>query len=303
MAFYTQSDWQWFCQRTIWYVVVASAKLQRACMNQTEDRFAFGKNWQAFLATLDQDRISKSVASLSTMLGVDSLNGKSFLDIGSGSGLSSLAAHRLGAAVTSIDFDEDSVHCTEDLRQRFTDGSEAWHASQGSVLDESFMQSLGSFDVVYAWGVLHHTGDMRRAIELAADRVADNGTLFIAIYHDQGGASRRWLTIKKTYHRLPAFLRPLFVTAVASWYECKFAVARLLRGKNPLPLEDWKAKHADRGMSAWHDWVDWVGGLPFEVATPEQIIVPLRQRGFVLENLRTVGSGWGCNEYVFRRST
>ena len=244
-------------------------------MNHQEDRFAFGRNWQAFLSTLDQDRISKSMASLSAMLGVDSLQGKSFLDIGSGSGLSSLAAYRLGASVTSVDFDDDSVRCTEEIRQRYTDGSASWHVSQGSVLDESFMKSLGSFDVVYAWGVLHHTGEMHRAIEIAADRVAVDGVFFVAIYNDQGGASRRWLWIKRMYHRVPKFLRPLWVITVATWYECKFAAARLLRGKNPLPLQDWKAKRSDRGMSAWHDWVDWVGGLPFEVATPEQIILPL----------------------------
>ena len=162
------------------------------------------------------------------------------------------------------------------------------------------MTSLGQFDIVYSWGVLHHTGDMDRAVELARQRVAPDGRFFIAIYNDQGGASRRWLAIKKTYNRLPTWLRPLWVITVASWYELKFALARLVRGKNPLPFADWRAKKQDRGMSAWHDWVDWIGGLPFEVATPERMIVPLRQHGFVLDNLKTVGNGWGCNEFVFR---
>ncbi|MFG0261647.1 MAG: SAM-dependent methyltransferase, partial [Novipirellula sp. JB048] len=48
-------------------------------------------------------------------------------------------------------------------------------------------------------------------------------------------------------------------------------------------------------------WVDWIGGLPFEVAKPEEIITPLRRKGFVLNALKTVGNGWGCNEYVFER--
>ncbi|MEM6779751.1 MAG: SAM-dependent methyltransferase, partial [Planctomycetota bacterium] len=78
------------------------------------------------------------------------------------------------------------------------------------------------------------------------------------------------------------------------------ALARLASGRNPLPFQDWKLKKRDRGMSAWHDWVDWVGGLPFEVAKPESVILPLVQDGFRLENLTTVGSGWGCNEFVFR---
>ncbi len=271
-------------------------------MNQ-EDRFAFGENWKAFLATLDEDRISQATDSLASMLGMKDLAGKHFLDIGCGSGLFSLAAHRLGARVLSIDYDTDSVDCTQQLRDQFGGDGADWAIQQGSVLDESLIESLGEFDVVYSWGVLHHTGDMDRAIGLAAERTAEDGWFFIAMYNDQGGPSRRWLKIKQIYHRLPRWLRPVWVLLVAGFYECKFALARLSRLQNPLPFADWRAKKRDRGMSAWHDWVDWIGGLPFEVATPERIIVPLRKKGFVLENLKTVGSGWGCNEYVFRRQS
>lgn len=275
--------------------------MESVLCNSEPDRFAFGENWKAFLETLDDARIDQAVDSLTQMLGMDSLEGTTFLDIGSGSGLFSLAAHRMHAKVRSFDFDDASVGCTSELKSRFADSQLDWQVQQGSVLDESMMNSLGTFDVVYSWGVLHHTGDMNRAIELAADRVDEGGMFFIAIYNDQGGASRRWLKIKQLYNRLPKWLRPLWVVAVAAWYELKFAAARLVRLKNPLPFADWRAKKQDRGMSAWHDWVDWVGGLPFEVATPEQIIVPLRRKGFVLENLKTVGNGWGCNEFVFRR--
>ena len=269
-------------------------------MNQ-EARFAFGKNWQAFLATLNEDRIDQAVKSLQGMLGRESLQGQTFLDLGCGSGLFSLAAHRLGAEVVSVDFDVDSVACTEQLRERFGDRSLGWDVKQGSVLDDALMRSLGPADVVYSWGVLHHTGDMERAIRLSAERTKPGGIFFIAIYNDQGGASRRWLKIKQTYNRLPNLLRPVWVALVAGCYETKFALARLAKWQNPLPFRDWRKKKQDRGMSAWHDWVDWVGGLPFQVASPEQIIVPLRRDGFVLENLKTVGNGWGCNEYVFSR--
>ena len=268
-----------------------------------EQRFAFGENWRGFLAALDEQRIDQAVDSLKQMLGVDSLEGKTFLDLGCGSGLFSLAAHRLGGSVHSVDFDEDSVGCTQELRERFGNASERWSVQQGSVLDVELMESLPVADVVYSWGVLHHTGQMNRAIELTSARTKPGGQFFIAIYNDQGGASRRWLKIKQLYNRLPAFLRPIWVLIVAGWYEFKFAVARGARLKNPLPFKDWRAKKADRGMSVWHDWIDWIGGLPFEVAKPEEIIVPLAQRGYVLENLKTVGNGWGCNEYVFYRGT
>lgn len=266
----------------------------------TEDRFAFGANWQSFLTSLDEDRIEQAVQSLQSSLEVDSLVGKRFLDLGCGSGLFSLAAKRLGADVVSIDYDFQSVACTRALKEKFDDSS-TWEIRQGSVLDQDLMRSLGDADVVYSWGVLHHTGQMEQAILNVSQRTKPGGKLFIAIYNDQGGASRRWLKIKQIYHQFPTPLRSCWVLLVAGCYEFKFALARLLRGRNPLPFADWKAKKADRGMSAWHDWVDWIGGLPFEVATPERIIVPLRKSGFVLENLRTVGNGWGCNEFVFRR--
>ncbi|MCA9135267.1 MAG: class I SAM-dependent methyltransferase [Planctomycetales bacterium] len=272
----------------------------------SDTRFEFGENWKSFLANLDEERIQQACRSLSELLALEPsaakpLEGKTFLDVGSGSGLFSLAAFRLGARVVSIDFDGQCVACTEQLRSRESADESDWQVRQGSVLDEPMMNALGEFDVVYSWGVLHHTGQMDRAIQIAADRVGADGTFAIAIYNDQGGASRRWLAIKKAYHRLPKMVRPLWVIAVAAWYEFKFGLARLAHGKNPLPFADWKRKKLDRGMSAWHDWVDWIGGLPFEVAKPEDIIVPLTNRGLWLTNLRTVGSGWGCNEYVFRK--
>ncbi|QEF96299.1 bifunctional 3-demethylubiquinone-9 3-methyltransferase/ 2-octaprenyl-6-hydroxy phenol methylase [Stieleria maiorica] len=274
----------------------------------SEARFAFGENWASFLNQLDDQRIDQACRSLAELLCLEDggdgkpLHGRRFLDLGSGSGLFSLAASRLGADVVSIDFDRQCVACTERLRERDSVPPSRWEIRQGSALDETLMESLGRFDVVYSWGVLHHTGQMQRAIELAAARVADDGRLAIAIYNDQGGASRRWLWIKRTYHRLPKAVRPIWVAAVAAWYEFKFALARLARGRNPLPFSDWKRKRADRGMSAWHDWVDWVGGLPFEVAKPEDVILPLVGRRLQLINLTTVGNGWGCNEFVFRKA-
>ncbi len=264
-----------------------------------EARFAFGKNWQSFLAELDEDRIDQAVKSLQQLLGFETLEGKRFMDLGCGSGLFSLAAQRLGADVISIDYDKFSVACSEELRKRFGSDSQQWDIKEGSVLDSVLMQSLGHADVVYSWGVLHHTGAMDKAISMAAERTKQNGLFCLAIYNDQGGASRRWLRIKQIYNSLPSWLRFLWVLAVAGIYECKFALARLVRLRNPLPFRDWHAKRQDRGMSAWHDWVDWIGGLPFEFAKPEEIVVPLRQRGFALENLRTVANGWGCDEYVF----
>ncbi len=265
-----------------------------------ESRFQFGKNWHAFLGSLDEDRVEQAIRSLRELLG-DSLEDKRFLDLGSGSGLFSLAAHRLGADVVSVDYDDDSVDCTNHLRRTFANDSDRWVVKQGSALDEDQMASFGEFDVVYSWGVLHHTGDLWRAIEVAARCVRTDGRFVLSIYNDQGSASRRWLRIKQIYNASPRPLRPAWAAAVASVYEAKFALARLRHGRNPLPFADWKAKRLDRGMSAWHDWVDWVGGLPFEVAGPDAIVEYLTRRGFETQQIKRIGKGWGCNEFVFRR--
>ncbi len=264
-----------------------------------EERFAFGENWKAFLSRLDDERVEAAVNSLKTKLGVDTLSGKRFLDIGCGSGLFSLAAHRLGAEVVSFDYDESSVACTEYLKSTYAESSPTWSVHQGSVLDSLWLNQLGTFDVVYSWGVLHHTGQMKKAVRLSSALVADDGSYFIALYNDQAGASRRWLKIKQLYNKLPAPLNSGLVAIVAGYYEIKYAVGRLIRGKNPLPFEDWQQKKAKRGMSAWYDWVDWVGGLPFEVASPDEVINPLVKSGFSLRMISTVQGGWGCNEYVF----
>jgi len=135
-------------------------------------RFQFGKNWGRFLEVLDDERIAEAERSLVEMLEVRDLRGRSFLDVGSGSGLFSLAARRLGATrVHSFDYDADSVACTRELKRRYYANDADWTIEQGSVLDPTYLQPLGTFDIVYSWGVLHHTGDMWRALGNVTDLV------------------------------------------------------------------------------------------------------------------------------------
>jgi 2-polyprenyl-6-hydroxyphenyl methylase/3-demethylubiquinone-9 3-methyltransferase len=262
-------------------------------------RFRFGDNWGAFLAVLDDERIAEAERSLVDMLGRPRLDGARVIDVGSGSGLFSLAAHRLGAEVTSFDFDPRSVACTAELRRRYATGSARWQVHEGSILDRAFVDSLGTFDLVYSWGVLHHTGRMWEAIERAAALVAPGGQLFIALYNDQGRTSHAWRKVKETYNGSRVG-RAAVLGALVPYFVGRAAAADLVRGKNPLVRH--RAYRQRRGMSMMHDIVDWLGGLPFEVAAPGAVVDFLRARGFTLERLRTVGGAHGCNEFVARRA-
>lgn len=261
------------------------------------DRFAFGRNWRRFLESIDEDRIAAAEQSLRDMLGVGHLGARSFLDVGSGSGLFSLAARRLGARVHSFDYDPESVACTRWLRERYCGGDDQWTIDRGSILDGEYIASLDRFDIVYSWGVLHHTGAMREALGRAGALVSPGGSLFVAIYNDQGAASRRWLRVKKLYNAGPAALRGLVVAAAFARLWGPTLVRDLAAGR---PARTWKGySTGGRGMSPWRDVVDWVGGYPFEVAKPEQIFDFFRERGFLLQRLKTCGGGLGCNEFVF----
>ncbi|HEX6964540.1 MAG TPA: class I SAM-dependent methyltransferase [Gemmatimonadaceae bacterium] len=268
-----------------------------------ELRFAFGKNWSKFLESLSTERIALARRSLQSTLGRESLVGCSFLDVGSGSGLFSLAARRLGASVRSFDYDAESVRCTAELRRRYAPGDSGWAVEQGSALDRQYLASLGQHDVVYSWGVLHHTGAMWNALENMIPLVKPGGLLFIAIYNDQGRWSRRWHLLKRIYNRLPAVLRGPYTILVMGGRELKSIAISACRLQLGAYVRSWTryASLSGRGMNRWRDMVDWLGGYPFEVATPEAIFRFYRDRGFTLQEMTTCGGGLGCNEFVFRR--
>ena len=252
-------------------------------------RFAFGENWQDFLRTLSEPQIVEAETALKAMLSVESLTGKTLLDIGAGSGLHSLAARRLGASVVSFDFDAQAVECVASLKQRYFPNDANWRIMQGSALDTEFMQSAGTFDLVYSWGVLHHTGQMWNAIELAAERVRPGGIFLIAIYNAHWTAPI-WKQIKYFYNISPQPLRRVLIQLFSA---IKFVGAWMTTSQNPLK--------PSRGMTFRTDVIDWLGGYPYEYASIDAVVRAVEALGFQANTIVPT-TGWtGCNQFVFHR--
>lgn len=262
-------------------------------------KFAFGKNWARFVKEIDEQRIHAATRSIRRSLGTETLEGSDFLDVGSGSGLFSLAARRFGARVHSFDCDADSVRCAHALKRRYFTGDDQWRIEAGDVLNRAYLQSLPRFDVVYAWGVLHHTGAMWQAIDNLLPVVKSGGRIVLAIYNAQGARSRYWAAIKAIYNKAPRFARAVILALACVRLWGPTTLRDLVRGR---PAQTWRSYSRERGMSPWRDVVDWVGGFPFEVASPEEVVRFVAARGFSVEYLKTCGNGLGCNEFTFQRT-
>jgi 2-polyprenyl-3-methyl-5-hydroxy-6-metoxy-1,4-benzoquinol methylase len=251
-------------------------------------RFGFGANWRRFLSVLTEHRIGLAQQSLKQILEVEDLKAKTFLDVGCGSGLFSLVARRLGARVYSFDYDPESVACARKVKDRYCSVDREWILEVGSALDKEYLKSLGTFDVVYSWGVLHHTGDMWQAMENVHCLVKPGGKLVIAIYNDQGWKSAYWKWVKKAYNWNLTTAILLICLHLPYLIVGRWIVRRITHRRS-----------LERGMSLWYDMIDWLGGHPFEVATPEQIQAFYHHREFILSQSNTCGTRLGCNEFVF----
>jgi SAM-dependent methyltransferase len=253
--------------------------------------FSFGQNWREFLSSITAEQIQSAAEDIQFWLGTDGVQGKSVADIGSGSGIHSFAFSQLGARqVVSFDLDLRSVEATRILWEKAGRPGH-WSVLQGSVLDQAFVADLGSFDLVYAWGSLHHTGALWRALENACSLVQrSGGILWISLYA-QGPNYQKHLALKKRYNAATDLGKRLMIGAQIARY---ILFVRLRHLKNPF---SWNKKK-ERGMSEYHDIVDWLGGLPYEVASEDEVLRFARSRGFILERIKVSGEG-ACNNYVF----
>lgn len=267
--------------------------------NESELRFSFGKNWKRYLKSVGAEEIEEAKRSLELVIEGLDLSRSSFLDIGSGSGLFSRSAYELGfSQVISFDYDQDSVDATSFLQKQSGSLENVWKVMPGSVLDKDFMQGLGVHDVVYSWGVLHHTGDMWKAIDLAAASVKLGGKFYIALYNDQGWISQYWYSVKRFYVGSSKIVRLFMLLFFWTYFGFGLFVADLLRRRNPMKRHTGDA----RGMKFFTDVIDWVGGFPFEVASTSSVVSYMGLRGFEPVWQKSVGKRHGCNEFLFQRA-
>lgn len=259
----------------------------------SSERYEFGKNWTRFVRQkANQERIAIAKAHLLAFIKREDLKGLDFLDIGCGSGIHSLAASQAGAGrIYSFDYDADSVNATNIMRRQAASISD-WTVEQGDVLDADYVASLGKWNFVYSWGVLHHTGDVWRAVDNASKTVADGGLFYIALYsEDVQQDPQFWLDIKQKYNKAtPAGRRRM-----EWWYVWTYVM-----GRNPLffPFVLWRMlRHRlTRGMDFFADIRDWLGGWPMQFTRDSDVVEFLRKRGFSMTNIK---SGEACTEFLF----
>lgn len=273
--------------------LVAAAQRGFAIQDQ-QITFSFGKNWKAFVDQhFSEERVRISKEHLLGFLELPDLRGKYFLDVGSGSGLSSLAAFDAGAArIVSFDVDPHSVETTRRLRAMRGDPSH-WEVLHGSVLDEAFLATIDPADIVYSWGVLHHTGKMWQAVENASKRMKPDGCFYVALY-TTSPKSGYWLEVKKRYN----VASPLRKRMMEGAYVFRNAILpSLLARKSPLTYI--RGSQRSRGMAYLVDVRDWLGGYPYEDAKIEEVLAFGRQR-LGLE-LTKIATGEAYTEYLFSR--
>lgn len=248
--------------------------------------FNFGKNWKHYSKNaLNQNKLNATIRSIDKLTD-NKIQNSRFLDIGCGSGIFSVAASKAGAKeVVGFDISQESIEASRYNKKRFyPQGNMTFHKK--SILNTD-INNFGKFDIVYSWGVLHHTGHMWKAINNSLKLVKANGLFIIAIYNRHWSCPL-WKIIKKLYNISPKIIQKIMI----GFFYWIIAITKfIVTCKNPFTKR--------RGMNFYHDVIDWVGGYPYEYASKRQIKKYVQNKGFRLIKFFKSPVPTGCNEYVF----
>jgi len=268
-------------------------------MNNEKKKFSFGENWKNYLKIVTDKKIEAVKADLEKWLGKEYISNKTIIDIGCGSGVHSLGFYLLGAKeILSIDIDPHSVSATKSLWEKHGK-PDNWKIKKESVLDSDFISRycVKHFDLVYSWGVLHHTGDMWKAMENATKFLTKGSYFWVALY-DKGPRYNKDLALKKKYNRSSNFGKWIIEKRYIFKMYMKSLINRDYKKLGGIFLR--RNDYNLRGMDKKHDLKDWLGGLPYEVASLEEIIAFARERQLVLEKI-SVGSEGANNICLFSK--
>lgn len=267
------------------------------------ERFRFGQNWKDFIGSKNGERrldvARECLANSLAKSRIETLCNMSFLDIGCGSGLHSAAALALGAKnVIAIDYDKDSVECTKALLNQLFGNDSRWQTRELSILDTDSLRALGQHDLVYSWGVLHHTGDLDMALRNSARLVKSEGYLFLSLYYPTF-LDFFWKREKRFYSKAPEYVQRLIQSAWILKTRLSFAV-KMRSFSDMLSEYSWA-----RGMDYFTDVHDWLGGYPYEAISESACVSKLEALGFARVYSESLGKYFSlssaCNELVFRK--
>jgi SAM-dependent methyltransferase len=170
----------------------------------------------------------------------------------------------------------------------------------GTCVNRAFSKrELGQFDIVYSWGVLHHTGDLGKAMREAARHVAPKGIFVFALYR-RTRLDSFWIAEKRWY----STASPTAQSCARALYRGALRLGLLATGRNyRTHRETYRSR---RGMSLDHDIHDWLGGYPYESISAKEIETLMASLGFVPVKCIARKTGWGllgsgCDEFVYRR--
>ena len=178
-----------------------------------------------------------------TELFPEGVKGKKVLDAGSGSGMVSIAFAVMGASVTGVDI---TSKCIENGRKR----AKAFGVECRFVQSDLTMLDLHEdFDIIYSWGVLHHTADAKASFFRLVEHLRPGGEIIIAVYL-RTAFSSFWNFSRVFYQSSPGFAKTAFRRSASVLLNGYDAVRKALMKKERYML---------RGTSNEELVNDWFG--------------------------------------------